>query len=631
MFMQLKFSLAAILVALLLTSGLVPPTHAQRGMIRPEPLDPVNETDGRFGVVQGIAAPGLAWDAGARWDRVIFPWSLIQKDGPDSWRELYYPDEAIRAQAARGVEMSGVVIYTPQWASVDPERGRPVDRPKNLELPYNHPNNHWGQFMRKLATRFKGVVKNWYVWNEPDLYDPDLRYTWDASIEDYYLLLKVAYLNIKEVSPEARVVMGGFAYWWDKQHGRPPYLASLLEIIGRDPQRLRHDHYFDVISVHTYQSPLNSLAEPLIMREIMDLRGINKPIWISESNVVPWDDPSHPLGSDGMRATLDEQASYIIQSMALSIAAGVEKYAIYKMLDEAPENNTEVWGLARNDLSIKPAYLAYQVGAKYFSGVRSATYSWSGADRIPTRQQLTAAIRASEQRWQFVWPGAVSQVTMDRGDRRTVVVWNNTPNDIETSVRATSRRASIIDKYGNVGEIVAFNGAYQLSLPGSSHNPDRRDRSLYMIGGDPWILEEEIAELPTDQITSRIEIVWPLGGAPLAETSFVNVTAQLLQPSGDPVPCRWDTAVVQLWGRINGGPPVLLGNGERRVANERGIRYPVWDFNRVNVATARDEVSTYELFVVADGVATESVPWTYGGPRNQNWRATQPRPRQSCQ
>ena len=44
----------------------------------------------------------LAWQAGARWDRIIFPWSLIQKDGPNAWTQLYFTDEAIRAQARRG-------------------------------------------------------------------------------------------------------------------------------------------------------------------------------------------------------------------------------------------------------------------------------------------------------------------------------------------------------------------------------------------------------------------------------------------------------------------------------------------------------------------------------------------------
>ena len=124
------------------------------------------------------------------------------------------------------------MIYTPQWASTTPEKGRPVDPPRGLELAYNDPNNSWGQFVRKLATRQRGVVDNWIVWNEPDMFQPGLRYTFDGSYEQYAQLLKVAYLNIKEVNPEAKVIVGGFAYWWDKEYNRPPYLGPLLEVIG---------------------------------------------------------------------------------------------------------------------------------------------------------------------------------------------------------------------------------------------------------------------------------------------------------------------------------------------------------------------------------------------------------------
>src|SRR5215212_11036803 len=129
--MRRKAALAAFLtILLLLTPPPRIPAQAASDTVAVRPLPPVTETDGRFGLVQGIQAPDLAFQAGARWDRIIFPWSLIQKNGPNSWNELYYSDAAIRAQAQRGVTMVGVMIYTPQWASVDPTNGRPIDRPQ---------------------------------------------------------------------------------------------------------------------------------------------------------------------------------------------------------------------------------------------------------------------------------------------------------------------------------------------------------------------------------------------------------------------------------------------------------------------------------------------------------------------
>ena len=163
--MHPKPKLAIVLAVLVLISSAPAPSaqSQERVPASVSPLPAVPTTDGRFGIVQGIASPDLAFTAGARWDRVIFPWSLIQIDGPNSWTELYYTDEAIRAQARRGVTMTGIMIYTPQWASITPERGRPVDRPQGLNLAYNDPNNHWGQFVRKLVARHKGVVDHWVV------------------------------------------------------------------------------------------------------------------------------------------------------------------------------------------------------------------------------------------------------------------------------------------------------------------------------------------------------------------------------------------------------------------------------------------------------------------------------------
>jgi hypothetical protein len=628
--------IAAIMAAVLLIS--LPQFSHVRAEPEPvvsvAPLPAVSDTDGRFGIVQAIQAPDLALGAGARWDRVIFPWSLIQRDGPDSWNELYYTDEAVRAQARRGVTMVGVMIYTPQWASVDPPRGRPVDRPQGLDLRYNDPNNYWGQFVRKLVARHKGVVDHWAVWNEPDFH------TFDGSYEEYFKLLKVAYLNIKEVNPNGKVVLGGLAYWWDKENNRPPYLGPLLDVIGRDPDRKRNNYYFDIANVHVYAAPLNSYAQPLILGDIMARHDLEKPIWISESNVAPVNDPGNLLPPGGLRATLDEQASYVIQSTALALAAGVERYAMYKMVDEAPENGTELWGLIRNDRSTRPAYVAYQVAATYFTNVRTAVYSWSGSAEVPKPDQVKSVLASNNGRPQFIWPGQVSQVTMERGHNRTTVVWNNSPSDVAHRVPASARQATLVNKYGNSDTVTANDGVYTLELPGSGHNVDKRDWSIYMIGGEPYIIDEQVVPLPTERVASRIEMVWPHGGAPDAEKA--NLSAQLLMPgaTAEPVPCRYSPQSVELWAKRSGRREELVATGVRRMAEQDGVRYPVWDFNDVDVSFARaarveptrgesggssgaegvtpvrfePSKNFIEFYVVVDGIETEAVSWTYGGP-----------------
>src|SRR6185295_17629136 len=110
-------------------------------------------------------------------------------------------------------------------------------------------------------------------------------------------------------------------------------------------------------------------------------KGIDKPIWVTESNALVSDDARVGSGQGPFRATMDEQASYVIQSMALARAAGIHRYSIYKMRDENPENGDEYWGLTRNDGTVRPGYVAYQVGARYLSNVDSASYSWTGSQQ----------------------------------------------------------------------------------------------------------------------------------------------------------------------------------------------------------------------------------------------------------
>src|SRR4051812_7140131 len=46
-----------------------------------------------FGAVQAIYNPERAAQAGVQWERLIFPWSLIQKDGPNQWADGYFSDQ----------------------------------------------------------------------------------------------------------------------------------------------------------------------------------------------------------------------------------------------------------------------------------------------------------------------------------------------------------------------------------------------------------------------------------------------------------------------------------------------------------------------------------------------------------
>lgn len=575
----------ASFAALLLTSLWLPFPHVSGASdYAVQPLPAVTTRDPRFGIVQSIQAPDLALQAGATWERIIFPWSQMEPR-PGAFEQGYFSDSEIRAQVARGFTEVGVIVYTPDWAAADPRKPHPKSVPRNLYRPWNDPDNYWGRFTGRLAERYRGIVDHWIIWNEPDLYDPTGRWFFDGSFEDYYQLLKVAYQAIKANNPRATVILGGLAYWYDKWYDRPPYLASLLEVAARDPSARDNNWYFDVVAVHAYANPLNSYAEPMIMRRILEERGIEKPIWIVESNAVPGDDPLVQAQPGPYRATLEQQASYIIQSFALGVAAGVERQGVYKMLDERPENG-QYFGLMRNDGTLRPAYVAYQVAASYLSDATWAAYTWGTSSAPPSREAIDALLDSNRHRPQFIWPDPINRVVVERGSSRTTVVWNASNQPVRARIPAAAPYAALVNQEGGVGEIRARDGYYVLDLPPTQHNADPHDRSIFLIGGRPWILVESVVPLP-ERIHSRIEMIWPHDGAPITEARQANVTVQLLNGDGtEPVPCRWEPRVL-LWRNIDDGPPELVGEGYRRMVKRNGITYPLWEFDNVDVSPAR--------------------------------------------
>jgi hypothetical protein len=591
-----------------------------------------SNSDPFFGAVQAVYSPEAARAAGVKWQRLVFWWSRMQPNGPgDDLRDSWFSDREIDQEVARGVAPVGVILSTPSWARRDPAADH-NSVPKNLELAWDNPENHWAQFMRKLAAKYRGRIDTWIVWNEPDMYQGNDRRTWSGGVDDFYRLQKGAYMGVKAGNPNARVFVSGMTYWWDKENNRRQFLDELLDRVAADPTATANNHYFDGISVHSYANPLNSFAIPTIYRRFLQARGIDKPIWIQETNVVPRDDPLGQLPAGGFRATMDEQASFVIQSLALARAAGVERAAVYKMSDTGGEGG-ELYGLVRDDRSARPAYGAYQTAVRYFANVRSATYSWESA---VTLDQL---LRSNEGRFQFVWPAAVNKVVMEAPGRRVTVVWNSSAQPTTARVPAIAPSAQLVTRAGAASTLTAQNGAYTVALDASTNNSDSRDPSLYLVGGSPLILVEEASGAPAStpapatptpatptpatpappvappaggEVDARIQIVWPHGGAAVTEASRANVSAYLFR-SGTfvPVPCAYP-GTVRLWVGLNNEPARVVATGKPRVEQNGALNITAFDFDDVDVSAARDRRNKLYFFVTVDGVAARSSIWAHG-------------------
>ncbi|MCL4296581.1 MAG: hypothetical protein KJ077_12670 [Anaerolineae bacterium] len=463
----------ALFVLLILAAWSGRVTHAQDPTpppaATPPPFDP------RFGIADAFVNSAEANAAGAGWTRVFFRWDVIQPAGPSDWKPTNVPDPLLDAEIAAGRDVVAVLIGTPAWAT---ESGTSTAVP---------PLEYWGDFVYKIASQYKGRVKHWVIWNQPDVTDPaSPSHTWDGTAEDYYRLLKEGYLKIKSVDPAMQVHLAGLTYTWDSDRGNPPYLGRLLALIATDPEAAANNYFFDAVSYHLYYNPRRMLEILTDVRSILDAHGLGgKPIWINETNAPPSEDSLEPLsGPAGVSVTLSEQSAFVIQAFAMALAGGAERIAFNKMRNDYPHPEAiEPYGLLRADDSRRPAFAAFQVVSTYFAGVSKT--SWL---------QL----------------GDVYIVTLDRVGQATTVLWNTAATPTLFSLNAIAPQAILVDDQGNQQSIAAENGLYSIELPAA---PCSNGLQACFIGGSPRLIvengspDQRILQIPLAATPTPVPVV----------------------------------------------------------------------------------------------------------------------------
>lgn len=416
--------------------------------------------DPRFGAASVFWEPEKAAALDLGWERILFYWSEIQPEGPDDWNTLHVMEEWLREADAQGREVVGLIKNTPPWATDDVPYG---GVPRGLYEPVDDPDNLWAVFVRRLVTYYsERGVHRWIIWNEPDIAVGVYGNEWAGDIEDYYRLLKVAYLVIKDVDPEATVHLAGLTYWHDVTAGREQYLHRFLEVVMADPEAPEHDYFFDVISLHIYFR-VETVAS--IVQEIDAIQrsfGLDKPVWINETNAAPTLDPEWPVDRPQFQIDLEQQAWYIVQAYALGFAAGAESIGIYKLTDVHLPPGGESFGLLRPDLSERPGYYALQTAVDVLSGFRNVQMQESGTHYA---------------------------VTFARPEGVTRVLWARTPEVVTLSLPATAAEATLVQATGEKSPLAAEEGAYTLTLEGA------RCYDLCLVGGPPLIVVEESERL----------------------------------------------------------------------------------------------------------------------------------------
>ncbi|MBI2863957.1 MAG: carboxypeptidase regulatory-like domain-containing protein [Chloroflexi bacterium] len=415
-----------------------------------------------------------AAEAGARWTRWPLYWSDVETSPGN--RNYAEQDAVIDLDLAKGLQPHIILMFSPSWAATSGDPAAPFPRvgersfrplvtpsgvrlstaiapPRNLYLAWNDPSNYWGQFVYNTVLRYKNKVKVWEMWNEPDF-----SIFWSGSAADYYQLLKAGYQAVKAADPQATVLFAGLSYWSTQL-----FLQDVLDHAASDPDGRGGGFFFDALPWHPYIDPSYIYSWAQRARSQMQATlGLTKPVWVNETGIpvcAEW--ATTCSSSDTWRATLDEQASFVIQAYSYAIAADVQRMSIFQLWDDglAP---ADYYGLAANSGTTRPSYKAYQVAATYLSRPTGVTRSaGSGYEMI---------------------------VAEGTPQGRVTVVWATGSNDVQVSIPAVSTIARLVDQNGAVTNVNPAGDYYRLTLPRATNNRDPSGR--FVVGGKPYLLVE---------------------------------------------------------------------------------------------------------------------------------------------
>jgi len=398
-------SLAAGLLALAALLGLARPSAAQTGYGgRTPPFTPITNPD--YSPSQPPIAPGkgpatlapvslfgmnlyltglersntqaaglgpLAAQAGVKWSREELSWANIEPQRKGSFAWAIY-DTRLGYNAANGINVVGMLLTTPKWASSNPTAG---------DWYWWEPRNRqdYFDFVRAAVGRWQGQIHTWEIWNEPNF-----AATWNCvspcdHAADYAALLQGAYVTIKQVDPTARVLIGGL-YVHDTNNLGMTFLNQVVADSGGVIN-------FDGLAIHTYMPdrvPEALRPDSVVQNFQYRLNLVNawidahgghpSEIWITEDGRSTCNGCAYPWSED-------DQASLLARMYGIAAATPrVAQFDYFQFEDKfnTPSDLYSGMSIVRDDLTSKPAYTAYRTAAAQLDG---AAFSGPGPAMIP--------------------------------------------------------------------------------------------------------------------------------------------------------------------------------------------------------------------------------------------------------
>jgi polysaccharide biosynthesis protein PslG len=186
----------------------------------------------------------LIRDAGFRWVKQAFAWREIEGSGKGQY-DWSVSDRIVDQAESIGLHVIARLDSDPSWAS-----GQVYPNANNIIMTPPNDLQDFADFCYNLASRYKGRIAAYQLWNEPNL-----SREWGGMAPDpegYVRFLKAGYEAIKRGDPNAIVISAGLAPTTRRDQVAMPdteYLKRMYAA-GAGP-------YFDALGAHGagYRSP----------------------------------------------------------------------------------------------------------------------------------------------------------------------------------------------------------------------------------------------------------------------------------------------------------------------------------------------------------------------------------------
>ncbi|MCK6491121.1 MAG: beta-galactosidase, partial [Planctomycetes bacterium] len=293
--------------------------------------------------------------AGATVVRVSESWNRLEPR-PGEWR-WDGQDRLVELAARHGLETQAILCYGNEHAAAPALRAEQAAAYRARQgdawkiTLFSPPEEApWRAYVAAMATRYRGRIRLYEMWNEPDLG------FWRGTTDQYLGLLRTAAEEIRRADPAALVMTGGF--------------ATVLEHAGRarNPdlqQRVLAEAgaAFDLHALHQHGG--FDEFRRAIAGELARLRAAlpgPRPLWFNETAIS-----SSGIGEQAQAATL-------VKKLAWAKATGAVGYTWYDLRNDGwdAHDGEHNFGLLRRDFQPKAAFAAWREAVRRLQGLRPA-------------------------------------------------------------------------------------------------------------------------------------------------------------------------------------------------------------------------------------------------------------------